>query len=100
MKLDDLIKNVLLDINKGIQEAEKNTDRKYYIDENKGVNFDIAETAINSKTKSTEGSAKAGFIQVVGAGIGTKVENKEESSKISRIQFAVYVPNKTKSQKK
>lgn len=104
MKLDEFIKNVLVDINKGLNEAEKMTGKKYHIEISsngkRGVNFDIAITVIDSKTESAEGSAKAGFIQVLGAGVGGKVENKEESSKVSRIQFTVYVPNLTKAQDK
>jgi len=104
MKLDEFIKNVLVDIDKGLKEAEKITEREYEIEfisnEKKGVNFDIAVTVSDSKTESAEGSAKAGFIQVIGAGVGGKIENKEESSKVSRIQFTVYVPNLTKTQDK
>ena len=100
MKLDEFIKNVLLDIDKGLIEAEKITGKEYFIypsKESDGVIFDIAVTVIDSKTESKEASAKAGFVQVLGAGVGGKIENKEESSKVSRIQFAVYVPRKTKA---
>ena len=76
------------------------TGKEYFIypsKESDGVNFDIAVTVIDSKTESKEASAKAGFVQVLGAGVEGKIENKEESSKVSRIQFAVYVPRKTKA---
>jgi len=99
MKLDEFIRNVLLDIEKGLKEAEKTTGKEYFIDpsgKTKGVNFDIAVTVIDSKTESKEGSVKTGFVQVIGAGVGGKIENKEESSKVSRIQFTVYVPKTTK----
>jgi len=101
MKLDEFIKNVLLDIDKGLNESEKITGKEYFIypsKESDGVIFDIAVTVIDSKTESKEASAKAGFVQVLGAGVGGKIENKEESSKVSRIKFAVYVPRKTKAQ--
>lgn len=102
MKLDEFITNVLQDIHTGLQNAENKTGKGYFIEvsDKKGVQFDIAVTVLNSENTTTEGKAQAGIIQVLGAGIGTKIENKEESNKVSRIQFTVYVPPKTKQQEK
>lgn len=100
MKLDEFITNVLNDINSGLRNAENITGRGYFVEvsDKRGVQFDIAVTVSDLKSTSAEGSAKAGFIQVLGAGVGAKLENKEENSKVSRIQFTIYVPPKTKDQ--
>lgn len=95
MKLDEFVASVLHDINSGLNQAKSKTGRKYYIkvSEDKGVSFDIAVTTANSSGTQIEGAAKAGlkagFIEVVGAKMGAKSEDKEENSQVSRIQFTV-----------
>lgn len=102
MKLDEFISNVLQDIDTGLQEALKKTDRHYFVktgnDSADGVNFDIAVTTTRSSGSKAEGTAKAGFIQVLGAGVGAELEDKNENSQVSRIQFSVYVPTQTKTE--
>jgi hypothetical protein len=100
MKLNEFITDVLKDIDNGLQEAKKITGRKYRVDtrENKGVTFDIAVTAENSSLTEAEGEAKAGFIQVLGARVGAKLENKQENSEVSRIQFTISVPSQTEQE--
>ncbi len=100
MKLDEFITNVLKDIEKGLKNAENVTEKYYFINpsDNGGVKFDIAVTVSDLKSSTTEGSAKAGFVQVLGAGLETKFENKEENSKVSRIQFTVFISRKIKKQ--
>ncbi len=100
MKLDAFISSVLRDINTGLQQAKDETKRKYFIDigGNRGVNFDIAVTTINSSESTAEGVAKAGFVEVLGAKVGGKLEGKTENSQISRIQFTVFVPDQTEEE--
>lgn len=102
MKLDEFITNVLLDIDKGIISAKQTSNKKYHVNttDNNGVLFDIAVTAANSTDSIAEGSAKIGFVQVVGAGLGSKSENKTENSQISRIQFTINVPKQTETESK
>lgn len=97
MKLDEFITNVLLDIDKGLNGAREKARRRYLVDTSgqKGVSFDIAVTTIKATNSQAEGAAKAGFIEVLGAGVGAKLENKNENSEASRIQFTVYVPSQT-----
>lgn len=97
MKLSEFITDVLKDIDSGLAEAKKQTGRSYQVEvsTNKGVKFDIAVTAENSSSTSVEGQAKAGFIQVLGAGVGAKLEEKKDNSEVSRIEFIVYVPTQT-----
>jgi hypothetical protein len=65
---------------------------------NKGVSFDIAVTSGDSSGNQAHGAAKAGFIEVLGANVGTKMEQRKESSQVSRIQFSVYVPPRTEQE--
>jgi hypothetical protein len=102
MKLNEFISNVLQDIDRGLHEAKEKTDRKYFVEsgQNRGVHFDIAVTTTTSTGSQAEGNAKASIIQVLGAGVGAKVEDKNENSQISRIQFSVYVPPETTTEYK
>jgi hypothetical protein len=97
VKLNDFLATVLQDINDGLRQAGANTDRKYSIGttDNQGVSFDIAVTTVNTSGTQAEGQAKAGFIEVLGANVGAKVEDKKENSQVSRIRFTVHVPYQT-----
>jgi hypothetical protein len=97
MKLDQFITTVLNDIDSGLKQARERTHRKYYVDarDNKGVTFDIAVTTVNSSGTEAKGTAKAGFVEVLGAQVGATLEDKKENSQVSRIQFTVYVPDQT-----
>lgn len=100
MKLDEFITNVLIDIDSGLVNAKGKANRDYYISstDKGGVAFDIAVTTINTSGKTAEGTARAGFIEVLGAGVGGKLEKTSERSEASRIQFSVYVPSQTKTE--
>ncbi len=100
MKLDVFISNVLHDINTGLEQARSRAGRKYYVDtsDSNGVSFDIAVTAVNSSGTQAEGAAKAGFVEVLGAKVGAKLEAKEEKSEVSRIQFTIRVPDQTEAE--
>ncbi len=100
MKLDAFISQVLLDIDSGLKNARSVSDRKYYVgtQDNNGVRFDIAVTTTSSSETNTEGKAKVGIIEVLGAGVGAKIGSKEENSEVSRIQFTVFVPSITEGE--
>lgn len=100
MKLNEFISNVLQDIDNGLSVAKEKTHRNYYIElnGNSGVSFDIAVTTTNSTGSQAEGTAKAGIIEVLGAGVGAKLENKKENSEVSRIKFTVFVPSETEEE--
>lgn len=102
MKLDEFIIGVLCDIDRGLKEATKETKRKYHVRTGNygNVNFDIAVTTATSSGNEIEGRAKTGYITVIGAELGTKIESKQESSQISRIQFNVYFPELTEEESK
>lgn len=101
MKLNQFITDVLQDIDSGLKAAKDKTGRSYQVETSntRGVHFDIAVTAQNSSSSSAEGEARAGFIEVLGAEVGAKLENKNENSEVSRIQFSVYVPSQTDQEK-
>lgn len=98
MILSEFVANVLQDIDNGLKQAGHKTGREYsvVVGTDGGVNFDIAVTTLISKGSQAEGQAKAGFIEVLGANVGAKIEDKKENSEISRIQFKVEVPFQTK----
>jgi len=97
MKLNEFIANVLNDINQGINTAYSSNGKKYYIKigNDGGVSFDIAVTTSTTKGSQAEGTAKAGFVEVLGAGVSGKLEDKKENSQVSRIKFVVSVPFQT-----
>ena len=97
MKLDQFINNVLQDVETAINTARSQNDKNYYI-ESKGISFDIAVTTSNTSGSVAESKAKLGIIEVLGAGVGAKNEDKTEDSQVSRIQFTVYVPAKTEKE--
>ena len=97
MKLDEFISNVLQDIDKGMSSAKGSTNRDYFIltTDKPGVSFDIAVTTTKSSDAEVNGKANVGFIEVLGAGVGTTIGNKKEDSEASRIQFTIHVPPQT-----
>ena len=99
MKLDEFITTVLTDVEAGIKNAKSITGKDYCVDQGneRGIRFDIAVTTSESTSNSVDGKASAGFIQVLGAGIEAKSNGTFENSKVSRIQFLVDVPKKTKA---
>lgn len=100
MKLNEFIASVLQDIDNGLKDARNHASRKYRVEtaDNRGVHFDIAVTTVSSNTSEAEGQAKAGFVEVLGANVGGKLQNKSEHSEVSRIQFTVYVPFQTEQE--
>jgi hypothetical protein len=100
MKLNFFISQVLQDIESGLNVAKEKNDKKYFINTQNsgGVDFDIAVTTVNGTDTEIEGSAKAGIIEVLGAGVKGKITNKEGNSEVSRIKFTVFVPHQTKQE--
>jgi len=100
MKLDEFISKVLLGINNGISDARQKANRRYQIEtaSNSGINFDIAVTTTKSTGTEATGNAKAGFVEVLGAGVGAKLTDKHENSEVNRIQFSIYVPSQTEQE--
>ena len=100
MKLNQFVSDVLKDINDGIEDARKQTGRRYRVQtsDNKGVSFDVAVTAEDTESHTAEGEAKAGFVQVLGAGVSAKLESKQANSEVSRIQFTIYIPSVTEAE--
>ncbi|MFL5254386.1 MAG: hypothetical protein ACJ8AI_16090 [Rhodopila sp.] len=99
MKLDTFISNVLQDIDNGLRAAQEKTNKRYSVGviESDGVDFDIAVTTTSTTDTQIEGKAKVGFVQVLGADVAAKLGNKDENSHVSRIQFSVFVPERTSS---
>jgi hypothetical protein len=100
MKINEFVANVLQEIDSGLKEAGQKTGRDYSVEVGSGggVGFDIAVTTLTSKGSQAEGQAKAGFIEVLGANVGAKLEDKKENSEVSRIQFKVTVPFQTRTE--
>jgi hypothetical protein len=100
MKIDEFVANVLKDINAGILQAKGETHRGYSIGVTgaDGVSFDIAVTTTYSSNIEGEGKAKIGIIEVLGAGVAVKAGDKSEKNEVSRIQFSVHVPSRTREE--
>jgi hypothetical protein len=70
------------------------------VSDDKGISFDIAVTTAKSSGTQAEGEAKAGFVEVLGAQVGAKLEDKEENSQVSRIQFTVVPHHQTEEEER
>ena len=87
MQLREFITTVLVDIEQGVNEAMRQTNRYTYLNSmgtkgNEGVEFDVAVTA------GAEASGKLGA-EVLS--IGAKAEGKISEERISRIKFCIKV---------
>ena len=100
MKLEDFISNVLRDIDKGLQVATVDTDRRYSLitTNSSGVEFDIAVTTSYSNSTEAGGKAKVGIVEVLGAGVEAKITDQNERKEASRIKFTINVPSSTQKQ--
>jgi len=98
MNISEFVTGVLTDIEKGMANARNTTGKGYIVvdsDNLSGVHFDIAVTTTTTDNTTTEGKANAGYIQVLGAGIGVKNQTGKENNEVSRIQFSIHVPKMT-----
>jgi len=108
MKIDEFVKNILVDIDNGINEAQKITHKNYCVKDTKGgVTFDIAVTVINNVIGNLTAGGKAetntgtSIIQVVAGNVGAEghiegnIEGKTSNSEISRITFSIRLPTDT-----
>lgn len=109
MNIGEFVSSVLVQIHNGIKSAEAEADKEYYIltsNDKRGVYFDIAVTTTTMNSSKIEGEisadAKANLIQVVSAKLDAKVtgnsSQETENSEISRVQFTVYVPPRSKKE--
>jgi hypothetical protein len=103
MNISEFVSNVLIQIEDGLNVAEKATGKSYYIQEpykEKGVSFDIAITSVaiyDSKSeKKGDFSLKSSVLQIAEVDLNGEYEkgsgDKVENSKVSRVQFTVNVP--------
>jgi hypothetical protein len=93
MRLNEFIATVLDDINTGLEQAQSKTGKNYSLEtgEYPDVRFDLAITPVHARRTKKEGAGKAAFIEVLEANLEERVDNKEEKSQVSRIQFIVDV---------
>jgi len=100
MNLKEFITNALSDIDNGLMGASEKTNRNYIVESSggAGVEFDIAVQASDSSLTETGGQAKAGFIEVLGAGVNASIKDEKMKNETSRIRFTVYVPSQTKQE--
>jgi len=89
MKLSNFITTVLVDVENGINNAARTTNRHTFLHTigtsgNEGVEFDVAITA---------GGEVSGKIGAEVFSIGTKAEGKMKNEEVNRIKFRVMVGN-------
>ena len=97
MNLEEFVKSVLVSIDKAVEEARKETRRDIHFSntgDRRTVEFDIAVSA--EETDSKNGKAGIRVLQFAEAGGDISEENK--NSTVSRIQFGVYINEKTKEE--
>lgn len=83
MELDEFITNTLISVNKGVGEANKQSENRYVIWPNEQVvNFDVAV-----EVSSNEGSTKGGGIKIHVVELGMNKAAQTSSSNFSRINF-------------
>lgn len=89
MRLKDFIKTVIVDIEQGVNEAARETQRHTFLKnmdfkgtKDEGIEFDVAVTS------SAEASGKVGA-EVLS--LGAKAEGKLSNEEVSRVRFKVNV---------
>lgn len=86
MKLKDFITTVLIDIEQGVNEASRQTNRVIFLRNmggvDDGVEFDVAVTA---------GSEASGKVGAEVFSVGAKTEGRISNEEVSRIKFRIVV---------
>ena len=97
MKLQEFVKDVLISIDKAVEEARGETRRDIKFSDSKNqrtVEFDIAVSVEEKNAK--DGKAGIRVLQFAEAGGNISKENK--NSTVSRIQFGVHIDSMTKEE--
>lgn len=98
MELKNFIKNVLVEIIEGVDEASEDSLRGFNLSSVQGsrtIEFDIAVTAESESNLATGAGIKVlGLLKADANG-----KEKTKKSEISRIQFGVNVDTQTKEEK-
>ncbi len=99
MDLKDFVKNVIMDLDGAITEANQGTKREIRFkgvkEQRTAVEFDVAVTV-----ESTESGGKGGEIKVLGiAQIGASGSTELRNSIVSRVTFGVDISETTKEEK-
>lgn len=97
MNLQEFVKNVLVDIDRAVEEARKETRRDISFsktDDRRTVEFDIAVSAEETDAKS----GKAGIRVLQFAEVGKDINKENKNSTVSRIQFGVHIETMTREE--
>jgi hypothetical protein len=97
MKLQEFVKNVLVEIDSAVQEARKETSRDIafsHTKDNRTVEFDVAVSVEESDAKSGGGGIKVIHFAEASGQATKSVKN----STVSRIQFGVKIDELTKDE--
>ncbi|MFA5714128.1 MAG: hypothetical protein WC998_00100 [Candidatus Paceibacterota bacterium] len=101
MELKQFIKEALLNIVNGIEEANKENDRfkilgvkhESGIDGN-FVDFDVSVVVNESSGSEVGGKVGASFLKVVSASVDSKIDQTSSHQNIHRLTFKVYISEK------
>lgn len=97
MDLQEFVKNVLISIDKAVDEARRETQRDISFSDTKDlrtVEFDIAVSVEETDAKS----GKAGIRVLQFAEGGGDISKENKNSTVSRIQFGVHIDAMTKTE--
>jgi len=97
MNIQEFVKNVLVDIDKAVEEARKESRRDISFSNTKDqrtVEFDIAVAV--EENNSVSGKAGIRVLQLIEGGGDISKENK--NSTVSRIKFGVHIDTMTKEE--
>jgi len=97
MNIKEFVKNILIDVDKAVEEARKETQRDIsfsHTNDQRTVEFDIA-VAVEENDRS---SGKAGIRVLQFIEGGGDISKEYKNSTISRIKFGVYIATMTKTE--
>ena len=97
MNLQEFVKNVLVNIDRAVEEARKETRRDISFSntpDRRTVEFDIAVSAEETDTKN----GKAGIRVLQFAEAGGDISKENKNSTVSRIQFGVHIDAMTREE--
>lgn len=102
MELKQFIKEALLNIVNGVEEANQEKNRFKIIGvrhddtrtEGSYADFDVSVVVNEESSGEAEGKISASFLNVVSAGVGSKIDQTDSQQNTHRLSFKIFISEK------